>query len=65
MQGIQHLGAIAEIGVSAFVHPDVMRDVVDDIDTILEWYHLIAYLGYYFSIPSFNLESVKLFISSV
>jgi hypothetical protein len=39
---LQHHCAVDELGVPAFVGPDDMGDRVDDIDTMFDFYFLIA-----------------------
>jgi len=36
---LQLLCAVDELSVPVFVGPDKMGDVVDDIETMFDWYH--------------------------
>jgi len=42
-----------------------MGDTVDDIDTMLDWYHSIAKSGFYSSVPAFMFESLAFFFGSL
>jgi len=39
---LQLVCAIDELCIPAFVGPDEMGEVVDDVDTMFHWYHSIA-----------------------
>jgi len=57
MQFLQLLWTVVEMWVVAFVSSDVMGDELDDIDTMFDWYHSIAWSGCSFGVLacSFNL----------
>jgi len=42
---LQQLHAFDDLCVPVFVGPDEMGDSVDDIETVFDCYHLIAYSG--------------------
>jgi len=65
MERLQLLCAVYELCVTAFFSPDEMGEVVDDIDTMCDWYHSITWSGYCFGVPAFMFESVAFFFGSL
>jgi len=64
MERLQLLCTIAELYVPAFVSPNELEDIVDDIDTMSEWYYMITELGWCFGVPALIIESLYLFFDS-
>ena len=62
MDCLQHLCAIGELFIPAFVGPDEMGDVVNDIDTMFDQYQSITQSGDWFGVPAFVFQSVSLFL---
>jgi hypothetical protein len=54
-----------ELCVPAWVGPDEMGEVVDDIGTMLDWYLLTVQYGYCFSVPAFMSESLSIFFATM
>jgi len=60
---LQPLCAVDELCVPAFVSPDEMGDLVDDIEAMFNWYHSIAQSGYCFACISLQCLITHNFLS--
>ena len=65
MESLQLLRTVDEIFVSALVRADDMGEVVDDIDTMFEWYRWTVWSGYCFHVPAFMFESLVVFFGTI
>jgi hypothetical protein len=62
---LQYLCAVDELCIPAFVGPDEMWEVVDDMDTMFDKYHLTIWLCYCFNEPAFILQSIAIFFGTM
>jgi hypothetical protein len=64
-QHLQVLRTAVELCIAAVLNPDVMRDMVDNIDTVFECYHSIAWSAYCFGVPVFLFELLSILFGSL